>query len=104
MMLIYTETGSIYELDMVNRQLRKIAGIKKGHRADTEEWKSFLSITVLADKSLYITWKIEQDENGGTIYRGTQTSRITQLVKDMLIHVDLTVDVLNGLINGIIYK
>jgi len=77
-----TFSGSVYELDLNNKRIRRL----NGNKAPTErqgadgEWKTYASLLnePQVDKSLVIVWKVDiVDEE--QILRTTETSYIKEI-------------------------
>lgn len=75
-----TETGSLYEVCLQNKQIRRISGetsptVRQGQDGD---WKIYESISPIEiGNRCYITWKIVD-----SVAKGTLTSFITEIYND----------------------
>ena len=73
-----TETSSIYEVDSINKKIRRLEGVANPtpRQGLDGEWKPYLQLdNCSVGQQALITWRIEDG-----IRKCTQTSLITELV------------------------
>jgi hypothetical protein len=83
-MLVTTETGSVYELDLAGRRVRRLNGTlgtseRAGHSG---EWRSFLEITdPQVGESMMIAWRYNTETD---ILETTLTSLVVEVTLEPL--------------------
>lgn len=58
MRYVLTLTGSIYEIDEANKQVRRLSGKDAKHRSANGEWKTYSSIYRLSNGRMAIVWGV----------------------------------------------
>lgn len=79
MIIVHTESGSIYEFDHQNKRVRRLHGERPAtsYQGDDGEWKNYINSTVLDDNTILIIWNYE---NG--VAKTTKTSLVTKTIVD----------------------
>lgn len=87
MVRFLTETGSIYEIDEANKQVRRISGQHAPTHRQGEDgcWRTYYSITNLlawVGGRVLIVWDQVEEEDGQTILQSTLTSVVVRVWYD----------------------
>lgn len=78
-MLMGTESGSYYEIDLGHRKIRRLQGVTPTTRIGTGEWRLYLELhphNPTIGQPLIIVWDIN---TGGALAHTTVTSLITSI-------------------------
>ena len=80
-MKFVTVTGSLYELDLTGRKIRRLEG--KGSPTPRQgkdgEWKDYVAVSIpCVGSPLLVTWRVDA-EDGTTWFRMTATSKILSI-------------------------
>lgn len=81
-MKFVTITGSIYELDLSARRLRRLEGkLPPTPRQGVDgEWREYASVSIpRVGSSLLTTWRVVQDGDGFSVMQMTATSKILSI-------------------------
>jgi hypothetical protein len=80
---VKTESGSIYEIDEENKQVRRLTGTANPtlRQGADGEWRKYANLIYNLDNSMLIVWKYDiVDEK--TIARSTITSPIVATIEE----------------------
>ncbi len=75
---IRTLSGSLYEWDEKNKQVRRLSGVKEPteRQGADLEWRAYEEIMLAVNRSMIIVWSSHSDNGGELICKTTQTSSI----------------------------
>lgn len=68
-MIFHTESGSVYELDLRQKRLRRLSGVATPRTPDGE-WREFVACVRMPDGSMLFEWS-----DG----KGTRTTAVTKI-------------------------
>lgn len=81
MIFLRTQSGSIYQIDPDQSRIRRIQGIREPTQLQTDNWKTYTSISdIKIGSSVLIKWK---DPAEGYIQPATITSPITTISENL---------------------
>lgn len=86
MIIIETESGSKWELDLEEKRIRRLSRITSRPTHNVPEdgvWRAYADLSVLDDRTLLIVWGAEPCEVG-LIFRRTITSPVPEATLDVL--------------------
>lgn len=79
-----TISGSVYELDDLNKRIRRMSGAKDPtpRQGPDGEWKTYAHLLEAPQegKSLVIVWAVGDDTEAGPLLKTTMTSMIVEIL------------------------
>ena len=79
-MICYTETGSIYEIDNINKKIRRLSGQENPtpRIGQDGQWRKFKTIEKISNGQMLIIWDFE-----GLVAKSTLTSIVVRTEEDI---------------------